>query len=55
LNAITDLPGLAVGYETLIRGEGELRVGRGPVRTGVTAILPRGREGVGTPSAAGMV
>lgn len=55
LNAITDLLGLAVGYETLIRGEGELRVGRGPVRTGVTAILPRGREGVGTPCAAGMV
>jgi L-aminopeptidase/D-esterase-like protein len=54
-NAITDVPGLAVGYETLIRGEGALRVGQGPVRTGVTAILPRGREGVGDPCAAGMV
>ncbi|HWA45965.1 MAG TPA: P1 family peptidase [Hypericibacter adhaerens] len=55
LNAITDLPGLAVGYETLIRGEGALHVGQGPVRTGVTAILPRGRDGVGDPCAAGMV
>jgi len=55
LNAITDVPGLAVGYETLIQGEGALRVGQGPVRTGVTAILPRGRDGVGDPCAAGMV
>lgn len=48
-NAITDLPGLEVGYTTLIRGEGPLVVGQGPVRTGVTAILPRGRAGAGTP------
>ena len=52
-NAITDVPGLTVGYTTLIEGEGKLRVGRGPVRTGVTAILPRGRDGVGMPCAAG--
>ena len=42
-NAITDVPGVEVGYRTLISGEGRLRVGEGPVRTGVTAILPRGR------------
>ena len=40
-NAITDIPGVRVGHTTLIRGEGELRVGEGPVRTGVTVILPR--------------
>ena len=42
-NAITDVEGVEVGYTTLIRGEGALRIGEGPVRTGVTAILPRGR------------
>jgi D-aminopeptidase len=42
-NAITDVPGVEVGYMTLIEGEGELQVGRGPINTGVTAILPRGR------------
>ena len=41
-NAITDVPGVEVGYTTLISGEGKLDVGKGPVRTGVTAILPRG-------------
>ena len=40
LNAITDVAGVAVGHVTLIRGEGALVVGKGPVRTGVTAILP---------------
>jgi L-aminopeptidase/D-esterase-like protein len=40
-NAITDVAGVHVGHTTLIRGEGELRVGQGPVRTGVTVILPR--------------
>ena len=40
-NAITDVAGVRVGYRTLIRGTGPLRVGEGPVRTGVTAILPR--------------
>lgn len=42
LNAITDIPGVAVGFATLISGEGRRDVGKGPVRTGVTAILPRG-------------
>jgi L-aminopeptidase/D-esterase-like protein len=44
LNAITDVAGVEVGHTTLIAGEGPLKVGTGPVRTGVTAILPRGRE-----------
>ncbi|HEV2362824.1 MAG TPA: P1 family peptidase [Caulobacteraceae bacterium] len=44
LNAVTDIAGLEVGYRTLIRGEGKLEAGKGPVRTGVTAILPRGKE-----------
>jgi len=43
LNAITDVPGVEVGFKTLIVGEGRLIVGKGPVRTGVTAILPRGK------------
>ena len=42
-NAITDVAGVEVGYATLIRGDGALVRGRGPVRTGVTGILPRGR------------
>jgi D-aminopeptidase len=42
-NAITDVAGVEVGYTTLINGEGNLVVGKGPVRTGVTAILPRGK------------
>ena len=46
LNAITDVPGVTVGHTTLIRGSGPLRVGQGPVRTGVTAVFPRGREDV---------
>jgi L-aminopeptidase/D-esterase-like protein len=53
LNAITDVAGIEVGTVTLIDGDGPLRVGRGPVRTGVTAILPRGRDGVGRACAAG--
>ena len=44
LNAITDVQGVEVGEKTLISGEGKLVVGKGPVRTGVTAILPRGRQ-----------
>ncbi len=43
-NAITDVPGVMVGMTTLIEGDGPLTPGRGPVRTGVTAILPRGFE-----------
>lgn len=42
-NAITDVRGVEVGHTTLISGEGKLKVGVGPVRTGVTAVLPRGR------------
>jgi L-aminopeptidase/D-esterase-like protein len=42
LNAITDVPGVAVGHTTLVRGSGRLIVGRGPIRTGVTAVFPRG-------------
>jgi len=45
LNAITDVAGVEVGHVTLIEGSGRLVVGEGPVRTGVTAILPRGRSG----------
>ena len=41
-NAITDVAGIEVGFKTLIRGSGPLVVGKGPVRTGVTAIFPRG-------------
>ncbi|HEX3319860.1 MAG TPA: P1 family peptidase [Terriglobales bacterium] len=44
LNAITDVKGVEVGHTTLISGQGKLEVGKGPVRTGVTAILPRGRN-----------
>jgi L-aminopeptidase/D-esterase-like protein len=44
LNAITDVKGLEVGHTTLIRGEGPLEVGQGPVRTGVTAIFPLGKK-----------
>ena len=44
LDAITDVKGVEVGQVTLISGGGKLEVGKGPVRTGVTAILPRGRE-----------
>ncbi len=43
-NAITDVPGVEVGFTTLISGEGPLQVGLGPIRTGVTAILPRGKQ-----------
>ena len=44
LNAITDVQGVEVGHTTLISGDGPLVVGEGPVRTGVTAILPRGKR-----------
>jgi D-aminopeptidase len=43
LNAITDIPGVEVGQRTLIEGDGPLKIGVGPVRTGVTVIFPRGR------------
>jgi D-aminopeptidase len=41
LNAITDVAGVLVGHATIIRGDGALKVGAGPIRTGVTAVLPR--------------
>src|SRR5579862_9336809 len=44
LNAITDVAGVEVGHTTIILGDGKLKVGRGPVRTGVTAIVPRGKR-----------
>ena len=44
LNAITDVSGVLVGHTTLISGEGNLQIGKGPVRTGITAILPRGKD-----------
>ena len=43
-NAITDVPGVEVGQVTLISGSGALHVGKGPVRTGVTVVLPRGKR-----------
>ena len=43
-NAITDVPGVMVGHSTIIKGKGKLGVGKGPVRTGVTAILPNGGD-----------
>jgi len=44
LNAITDVEGVVVGHATIIRGHGELVVGEGPVRTGVTAVFPDGEK-----------
>ncbi|HTB95050.1 MAG TPA: P1 family peptidase, partial [Candidatus Sulfotelmatobacter sp.] len=52
-NAITDVPGVLVGHTTLISGDGKLVVGKGPVRTGVTAILPRGKDTMMNPVFAG--
>ena len=42
-NAITDVAGVEVGHTTLIEGSGKLEKGKGPVRTGVTAIFPAGK------------
>src|SRR5205807_2562441 len=53
LNAITDVTGITVGHTTLISGEGKLQIGKGPVRTGVTAILPRGKDSMSNPVFAG--
>ena len=53
LNAITDVAGVSVGHTTIIRGDGRLEIGAGPVRTGVTAIFPRGANAVKTPVFAG--
>jgi L-aminopeptidase/D-esterase-like protein len=54
LNAITDVAGVEVGHTTLISGTGKLELGRGPIRTGVTAILPRGRRPDAPPVLAGV-
>lgn len=43
LNAITDINGIEIGHATLISGDGKLKIGEGPVRTGVTAVHPRGK------------
>lgn len=51
-NAITDVAGVEVGHTTLISGDGTLKVGVGPIRTGVTVVLPRGRSST-TPVYAG--
>src|SRR5271169_1761319 len=53
LNAITDVKGVEVGFTTLISGSGKLKVGEGPVRTGVTAVLPRGKRSFLDPVFAG--
>src|SRR5229473_4749239 len=53
LNAITDVSGVTVGHTTLVSGEGPLQVGKGPVRTGVTAVLPRGKDSMKDPVFAG--
>ena len=53
-NAITDVEGIEVGYTTIIEGEGKLEVGKGPVRTGVTAIIPRGHDSLNDPVYAGV-
>jgi D-aminopeptidase len=52
-NAITDVAGVEVGYTTLISGEGKLEVGKGPVRTGITVIVPRGHDSLNDPVYAG--
>ncbi len=53
LNAITDVAGVRVGHTTLVEGDGPLVVGRGPIRTGVTVITPRGPEDWNEPVFAG--
>ena len=53
LNAITDVAGVRVGHTTLVSGDGPLVVGRGPVRTGVTVVVPRSAEASGEPVFAG--
>ncbi len=50
-NSITDVPGVEVGYKTLVSGSGKLVYGKGPVRTGVTVILPKGKSNNAYPAA----
>jgi len=54
LNSITDVEGVSVGYATIVEGDGQLVVGKGPVRTGVTAILPRPFDQLCAPVMAGL-
>ncbi len=49
LNAITDVAGVTVGHSTIVKGRGQLKVGKGPVRTGVTAIFPLGTATLSKP------
>lgn len=49
-NSITDVSGVLVGYKTLVQGKGALKTGQGPVRTGVTVILPKGRTDASYPA-----
>jgi len=53
MNAITDVKNVKVGHSTIIKGNGKLKVGKGPVRTGVTAVLPRGDKSYSDPVFAG--
>ena len=53
-NAITDVPGVTVGYSTIVEGEGLLEVGKGPIRTGMTVILPRSGRNTLSPVWAGV-
>ncbi len=53
MNAITDVKSVKVGHSTIIKGNGKLKVGKGPVRTGVTAVLPRGDKSYSDPVFAG--
>jgi D-aminopeptidase len=52
-NAITDVDGVEVGFTSLIEGEGPVEVGKGPIRTGITAILPHGKRNKPSPIWAG--
>src|SRR5260370_30512903 len=49
LNAITDVSGVTVGHTTLISGEGKVQIGKGPVPTGATAVLPRRLDSINHP------
>ncbi len=52
-NGLTDIAGVEVGFATLVEGEGDVQVGKGPIRTGVTAILPKGKRTKPSPIWAG--
>ncbi len=51
LNSLADIKGVEVGHVTLISGEGALKIGKGPIRTGVTAIFPKGKVNEPVPAA----